>query len=122
MAVYFSIKNDGFYHSESGVIIPDDAVEITEEQFNHFLYSMNNEGKMLVLENDELVLKSRQYNVSWEIVKQKRNKLLSQSDFTQMPDWSGDKKAWSEYRQQLRDIPQKFANPDEIVWPKAPNA
>ena len=121
MAIYFSIKNDGFYHSDAGVEIPDDAIEITGEQFNDFLYYMNNENKMLALENGELVLKPRQNNIPWEIVRQKRNNLLSQSDYTQMTDWPGDKKAWSEYRQQLRDIPQKFTNTNDIVWPKAPN-
>lgn len=122
MAIYFSIKNEGFYHSDAGVQIPDDAIEITGEQFNQFLYHMNNENKMLVIENGELVLRERPINISWDAVKQKRNKLLSQSDYTQMPDWPGDKKAWSEYRQQLRDIPQNFTDTSEIVWPKSPNA
>lgn len=114
--------NDGFYHIESGVIIPDDAIELTQEQYNNFISAMNSEGKMLVLESGELVLKPRKNTLPWEFVKQKRNKLLSQSDYTQMPDWPGDKKAWSEYRQQLRDIPQNFTDTSEIVWPKSPNA
>jgi len=31
-----------------------------------------------------------------------------------------DRVRWAEYRQQLRDIPQDFASPDDVVWPAAP--
>jgi len=37
-----------------------------------------------------------------------------------MPDWPGDKKAWAEYRQALRDITSNFSNPNTIIWPKTP--
>jgi hypothetical protein len=30
------------------------------------------------------------------------------------------KASWSLYRLQLRDIPQTFSNPDEIIWPIKP--
>ena len=122
MTIYFSVENDGFYHSDAGVPIPNDAIEITEDQYNYFILNMNAEGKMLVLEDDELVLKPRQYKISWGAIRQKRNKLLSQSDYTQMPDWPGNKTAWAEYRQVLRDITITFSDPNEVVWPKAPNA
>ena len=122
MAIYYSMSNDGFYNSGSGVPIPEDAIQITKEQYNHFLFVMNEEGKMLVFENNELVLKPRQHQVSWEMIRKNRNKFLEQSDYTQMPDWPGDKKAWAEYRQALRNIPQNFDDPNEVVWPKSPNS
>jgi hypothetical protein len=28
--------------------------------------------------------------------------------------------SWLDYRQALRDLPQTFSNPDEIVWPTKP--
>jgi hypothetical protein len=121
MSLYFSVSRDGFYNSEAGVPIPDDVIEITEDQYNHFLFTMNQENKMLVLEDGELVLKPRENKVSWEMIRQKRNKLLSQSDYTQMPDWPGNKTAWAEYRQALRNITQNFIDANEVVWPKAPN-
>ena len=37
-----------------------------------------------------------------------------------MPDYPGDKQKYSIYRQELRDIPQKFSNPEDIVWPTDP--
>jgi hypothetical protein len=122
MTIYFSIENDGFYNSDAGVPIPNNAIEITEEQYNYFIATMNAENKMLVLEDGELVLKPRQYETSWEIIRQKRNRILSQSDYTQMPDWPGNKIVWATYRQALRDITTSFSDPNEVVWPKAPDA
>jgi len=52
-------------------------------------------------------------------IREKRNSLLSQSDWTQMPDvnMSQDRKqAWVEYRQALRDLPAL----DSVVWPSVP--
>ena len=43
MSLYFSVSRDGFYNSEAGVPIPDDVIEITEDQYNHFLFTMNQE-------------------------------------------------------------------------------
>jgi hypothetical protein len=57
-----------------------------------------------------------------------RNYLLQQSDWTQMPDSplsTEAKEAWAAYRQELRDIPTTNADvqhPDEITWPVAPSS
>ena len=122
MAIYFSIGSDGFYHSEACIKIPDDAIEITEEQYDHFLYNMNMENKKLVFEDGKLILVPREKIIPWWLIRKRRDSLLSKSDYTQMPDWPGDKPSWTKYRQELRDIPQKFSDPNQVVWPKAPNA
>lgn len=47
------------------------------------------------------------HNIILESIRRKRNSLLTQSDWTQMPDspLSEEKKTeWAVYRQQLRDI------------------
>ena len=31
------------------------------------------------------------------------------------------KEAWLTYRQALRDLPQNFETPEEVVWPELPN-
>ena len=46
-----------------------------------------------------------------------RNRLLSQSDWTQASDSPVDKTAWAAYRQALRDIPEQSGFPDNIDWP-----
>lgn len=55
-------------------------------------------------------------------VRQKRNKLLFESDWTQLPDVhmnAGKKEQWTTYRTQLRDI-TKDIDIDNIVWPTIP--
>lgn len=122
MTIYFSIKNDGFYNTDAGIEIPEDAIKITEKQYHTFLNAMNNENKMLVLENNKLVLKPRPSELTWDMIRNKRNRLLTQSDFTQTFDFPESKrKIWSDYRQKLRDITKEFANPWEVIWPKQPN-
>lgn len=54
----------------------------------------------------------------WIVIRAERNKLLAESDWTQLPDASADAAAWATYRQALRDITTQ-ANPFSIVWPEA---
>jgi hypothetical protein len=60
---------------------------------------------------------------SWELVRSHRNKLLADSDWTQLADAPlspEQKQAWAAYRQALRDLPSVFATVEEVVWPTAP--
>jgi hypothetical protein len=49
-----------------------------------------------------------------------RDKLLSESDWTQVDDAPVDKAEWAAYRQVLRNIPQQDGFPTAIVWPEKP--
>jgi len=49
-----------------------------------------------------------------------RNRLLFESDWTQLPDAPVDKEAWASYRQKLRDITLQEGFPSSIEWPVAP--
>lgn len=55
-------------------------------------------------------------------VREKRNKMLSDSDWTQVSDAPVDKSAWAAYRQSLRDITDHAGFPylDDSDWPVAP--
>lgn len=56
-------------------------------------------------------------------VNTRRNDLLYQSDWTQIPNnpLTAEKQAeWATYRQELRDIPQQSGYPLNVVWPVAP--
>jgi hypothetical protein len=123
MTIFYSPSTEGFY--DTSVInyqtLPDDCVEITNLQRNEFIYEMNINHKMLVLEDGNLKLKNRPVVITWENIRTKRNQLLDNSDYTQVPDFPGDKEAWAEYRQALRDIPQKYYKPEDVVWPTMPN-
>jgi hypothetical protein len=55
--------------------------------------------------------------------KYERNRLLTQSDWTQLPDVSlttEQKEQWATYRQQLRDLTDQQEFPTNIIWPQAP--
>ena len=58
--------------------------------------------------------------LAWDAVRAERDRLLAQSDWTQVADAPVDQQAWAVYRQALRDIPQDFDSPDDVVWPEAP--
>ena len=55
----------------------------------------------------------------WEGIRQERNRLLAESDWTRLDDATADKDAWAVYRQALRDITLQ-PNPLEVQWPVAP--
>ena len=57
---------------------------------------------------------------TWVDIRRERDALLAASDWTQVADAPVDAAAWAVYRQALRDIPQDFASPDDVVWPVAP--
>lgn len=59
-------------------------------------------------------------NVAWKPTRDKRNQLLAESDWTQTLDAPVDKQAWSEYRQELRDITKNFSNFEDVIWPLKP--
>lgn len=55
-------------------------------------------------------------------VRVKRNKLLSDTDWTQLPDAPTENaQEWQTYRQSLRDIPQQSNFPTDVDWPSKPD-
>ena len=56
----------------------------------------------------------------WGVVREIRNELLAECDWTQLSDIPTETKSiWSEYRQSLRDITSQ-TNPFSITWPVKP--
>lgn len=53
-------------------------------------------------------------------IREKRDMLLVNSDWTQVADAPVDQTAWATYRQALRDITQQEAFPNEVTWPVEP--
>lgn len=56
----------------------------------------------------------------WAAVRQKRDAMLRDTDFTQLNDSPKNKQAWAAYRQELRDI-TKQADPFNVAWPTPPS-
>lgn len=56
-------------------------------------------------------------------VKNRRNQLLQESDWTQLQDVPlANKAEWATYRQELRDIPEQSGYPTNVIWPVAPTS
>lgn len=123
MSICYSVKTRAFYDLDLNYRdLPDDLIPVSPEEHRHFLHEMNSNGRELAVVGGELTLvDAKPADVSWDEIRAHRNKLLADSDWTQMPDWEGPSKSlWKAYRQYLRDVPQQFARTPEIVWPEAP--
>lgn len=69
---------------------------------------------------------NRDINKEWDMVRFKRNKLLTDSDYTQLPDIQAKlttqkKTEWLNYRQALRDITTTYNDPKDVIWPVLPS-
>jgi hypothetical protein len=63
------------------------------------------------------------FQLTEQTVTEKRDKLLYQSDWTQIPNNSLTpefQQQWAVYRQELRDVPQQSGYPFNVVWPTPP--
>lgn len=61
--------------------------------------------------------------VRWDVVRNRRNKLLTACDWTQLADTplsTEQKTAWTTYRQELRNVPQQGVEPENVIWPTQP--
>ena len=60
----------------------------------------------------------------WDIVREKRDRLLRDSDWAMTTGATIDQAQWSAYREKLRDIPQTYKGKatSEIVWPTIPSS
>ena len=59
----------------------------------------------------------------WTDLRERRNALLSQSDWTQMSDSplsAEDRAIWVAYRKSLRDLPTTTTDPASPTWPTPP--
>ena len=58
----------------------------------------------------------------WNIVRVERDAMLRDSDKVMLSDYPlEDKSEYESYRQELRDIPQTYDDPDEVIYPSEPD-
>ena len=65
----------------------------------------------------------RPYDVRCGITNLERNQLLTDSDWTQIPNnplTPEKQQQWATYRQELRDVTQQSGYPDNVIWPTPP--
>lgn len=120
MSYYVLDENGCLNYEVLGGIIPEGAVHLDFDHGNppHSFWRYHFASKTWV---DPLTSEHRRSIQSYEIVK-KRNQLLLETDWTQLPDVPLETKdAWASYRQALRDVPEQSGYPFDIVWPQPPN-
>jgi hypothetical protein len=128
MQRYYSPKTGGFYLEDINDSIPADAIAVSEEEFSALMAAQavgkeikpGADGKPVaeakIFTNDELIAQ----------VRAKRDRLLTDCDFTQLPDSpisAEQRTAWAIYRERLRNLPEACAaDPASAVWPQAPDS
>ncbi len=65
-------------------------------------------------------IEDRKIREAWTALRHHRDRLLAESDYSQLPDAPGDRAAWAAYRQALRDLPDTIRNPQDVTWPQPP--
>ena len=77
--------------------------------------------KQIFDECERLSKEQKGIPTTMDSVRRKRNTLLQSSDWVGLTDAVvKNKEAWLTYRQALRDLPQSFSEPSEVVWPEKP--
>ena len=115
-------KFNGWYDDAVHKTIPTPNIQVTEEEYQSHYTTMVN-GKELIVSGGQITFQDIIPVITWDEIRAERNLLLTQSDWTQIPDAEltpDQQNAWKEYRKELRRIPQTFQTPDQVVWPSKP--
>jgi len=56
-----------------------------------------------------------------KLIREKRNRLLAETDWMVLSDTTEISDAWKTYRQALRDLPANTSDPENPTWPTKPN-
>lgn len=115
-------KFNGWYDDAVHKTIPTPNIQVTEEEYQSHYTTMVN-GKELIVSGGQITFQDIIPVITWDEIRAERNLLLTQSDWTQIPDAEltpDQQNAWKEYRKELRRIPETFQTPDQVVWPSKP--
>lgn len=99
---------------------PEDKMEVSKALFDHITSGRGGRYKYV---NGEFIFCADADNpaIMEAQVRGRREYLLKESDWTQLPDVPlATKEAWAVYRQALRDITSQPGFPMNIEWPVAP--
>lgn len=122
MAIFYSKTAQGFFDTLIYPVerIPQDAVQITEQQHYDLMMGQTNGMRIDGDENGNPIL--REHDPSTDVdVRAIRDSLLRETDWTQLPDIPQViKDKWATYRQELRDVPEQQGFPADVVWPIKP--
>jgi len=100
------------------------VLSINEEQYTDLQDNCDaseSSGVVTIIKSAEWL--ENKNNEAWRKIREERNQLLGESDYMILADAPVDetqKQEWTTYRQVLRDIPQDYDSPDEVVYPDKP--
>lgn len=131
---YFSPSTGGFYHEaihgvlgRNGAAVPNDAVEISEDEHAELLAAHYRDDQVIGAGHDGRPALAARPPLSAEeaarVLRTRRDRLLRESDWTQFPDSPLDeaqRAAWKVYRQALRDLPAAAQDPASPTFPQPP--
>ena len=117
-------KTDKTLAQMQAIKAPSSCFKITETEFNQMRdgWIASESGGVVTVTEPAGWLENKT-NEAWEKIRKERNQLLGESDYIILADAPVDetqKQEWETYRQALRDIPQDYDSPDEVVYPDKP--
>ena len=103
---------------------PDTCFKITQTQWEQLTdgWIASESGGVVTVTEPAGWLENKN-NEAWRKIRKERNKLLKDRDYIMVSDitiTTEKKEEWTTYRQALRDIPQDYDSPDEVVYPTKP--
>jgi hypothetical protein len=104
-------------------LIPAFATEVAPPSASEKQFACWNgsEWEVKDIPEPEPIKEPEKPKLTWDQIRAQRNYLLSQTDWIFAPDVTlKNKEAWLTYRQALRDLPQNFEDPSEVIWPQKP--
>lgn len=104
-------------------LIPAFATEVAPPSASEKQFACWNgsEWELKDIPEPKPIKESEKPKLTWEQIRSQRDALLFQTDWIFAPDVTlKNKEAWLTYRQALRDLPQNFKTPEEVVWPEKP--
>lgn len=120
---FFSAQDAKDFATENhltGAVIDADNQAVFDRFFPYISVDVATDGTAKV---EKVAILADDPDFRWAKPREKRERLLSESDWTQMPDsplTATQKTAWAVYRQALRDITTQ-ADPAAIKWPVDPD-
>ncbi|QTI81500.1 phage tail assembly chaperone (plasmid) [Roseomonas marmotae] len=124
----YAASTGGFYDPAIHKKIPAGAVEITDKKYRELLAGQSAgkliqsdaQGRPVLVDPPDPAPTPEQLA---ELVRTKRNALLTACDWTSLPDaplTEEQRAAWRAYRQALRDVTDQPGFPADVVWPTPP--
>ncbi|ENY81914.1 phage tail assembly chaperone [Sphingopyxis sp. MC1] len=123
----FSPSTCGFYDRRVHSSVPADAIEVSEAERTAALDALE-PGLAIVAGPDGKPMVAPvapEPEIALALVRARRDQLLRDSDYTQLPDVDMDaelRARWAEYRQTLRDLPLSITDGAPADWPVPPVA